>query len=114
MGIDSISALPSQSVSHSFYEKLGRLLAKHGFDDFAEALCRPLYAKKMGRPSPAPSQYFRLLLLGYFHQHVKMMKRDHKASVHIASYLNRRPDRKTLRPSGDAPESQAQDFPNMF
>jgi transposase len=54
------------SVSHPFYEKLNRLLAEHGFDDFVEAQCRPFYAEKMGRPSLAPGQYFRLLLLGYF------------------------------------------------
>ena len=53
-------------MSHPFYEKLNRLLAEHGFDDFVEAQCRPFYAEKMGRPSLAPGQYFRLLLLGYF------------------------------------------------
>lgn len=61
----AVSELP-QSVSHPFYEKLNRLLAEHGFDDFVEAQCRPFYAEKMGRPSLAPGQYFRLLLLGYF------------------------------------------------
>ena len=50
-----------RSVSHPFYEKLNRLLAEHGFDDFVEAQCRPFYAEKMGRPSLAPGQYFRLL-----------------------------------------------------
>jgi transposase len=53
-------------VSHPFYEKLNRVLGEHGFDDFVEAQCRPFYAEKMGRPSLAPGQYFRLLLLGYF------------------------------------------------
>ena len=61
----TVSELP-RSVSHPFYEKLNRLLAEHGFDDFVEAQCRPFYAEKMGRPSLAPGQYFRLLLLGYF------------------------------------------------
>ena len=61
----AVSELP-QSVSHPFYEKLNRLLAEYGFDDFVEAQCRPFYAEKMGRPSLAPGQYFRLLLLGYF------------------------------------------------
>jgi transposase len=41
-------------------------VAEHGFDDFVETQCRPFYAEKMGRPSLAPGQYFRLLLLGYF------------------------------------------------
>ena len=61
----AVKELP-KSVSHPFYEKLNRLLAEHGFDDFVEAQCRPFYAEKMGRPSLAPGQYFRLLLLGYF------------------------------------------------
>ena len=60
-----VSELP-KSVSHPFYEKLNRLLAEHGFDDFVEAQCRAFYAEKMGRPSLAPGQYFRFLLLGYF------------------------------------------------
>ena len=61
----AVSELP-RSVSHPFYEKLNRLLAEHGFDEFVEAQCRAFYAEKMGRPSLAPGQYFRLLLLGYF------------------------------------------------
>jgi transposase len=61
----AVSELP-KSVSHPFYEKLNGLLAEHGFDEFVEAQCRPFYAEKMGRPSLAPGQYFRLLLLGYF------------------------------------------------
>jgi transposase len=61
----TVSELP-RPVSHPFYEKLNRLLAEHGFDEFVEAQCRSFYAEKMGRPSLAPGQYFRLLLLGYF------------------------------------------------
>ena len=61
----AVNELP-RSVSHPFYEKLNRLLAEYGFDDFVETQCRPFYAEKMGRPSLAPGQYFRLLLLGYF------------------------------------------------
>src|ERR1700693_3173329 len=61
----AVSELP-KSVSHPFYEKLNRLLAEHGFDEFVEAQCRSFYAEKMGRPSLAPGQYFRFLLLGYF------------------------------------------------
>jgi len=61
----AVSELP-RSVSHPFYEKLNRLLAEHGFDEFVETQCQPFYAEKMGRPSLAPGQYFRLLLIGYF------------------------------------------------
>ena len=61
----AVSELP-KSVRYLFYEKLNRLLAEHGFDEFVEAQCWRFYAKKMGRPSLAPGQYFRFLLLGYF------------------------------------------------
>ena len=61
----AVSDLP-RSVSHPFYEKLNGLLAKYGVDEFVETQCRGFYAEKMGRPSLAPGQYFRLLLLGYF------------------------------------------------
>jgi transposase len=61
----AVSELP-RPVSHPFYEKLNRLLAEQGFDEFVEEQCRSFYAEKMGRPSLAPGQYFRLLLLGYF------------------------------------------------
>jgi transposase len=61
----AVSELP-KSVSHPFYEKLNRLLAEHGFDEFVEAQCRGFYTETMGRPSLAPGQYFRFLLLGYF------------------------------------------------
>ena len=61
----AVSELP-RSVSHPFYNKLNGLLAKHGFDEFVEGQCRSFYAEKMGRPSLAPGQYFRFLLLGYF------------------------------------------------
>ncbi len=60
----AVSELP-RSASHPFYEKLNRLLAEYGFDDFVETQCRGFYADKMGWPSLAPGQYFRLLLLGY-------------------------------------------------
>jgi Transposase domain (DUF772) len=52
-------------VSHPFYERLNRLLDKHGFDAFAESACRDFYAE-VGRPGLAPGVYFRALLVGYF------------------------------------------------
>ena len=54
-----------QSAGHPFYEQLNRILEAAGFDAFVEGLCAPFYAM-MGRPSPAPGRYFRLLLIGYF------------------------------------------------
>ena len=40
------------------------LLGGNGFDDFAEELCRELYAETR-RPSVAPGAYFRMLMVGY-------------------------------------------------
>ena len=55
-----------RSAGHPFYERLGRLLDEHGFDDFVEGLCAKFYAAVMGRPSLTPGIYFRCLLIGYF------------------------------------------------
>src|SRR5438309_3407523 len=54
------------SPGHPFYVRLNEILDAAGFDRFVEEQCRPFYAPVMGRPSLAPGQYFRLLLLGYF------------------------------------------------
>jgi transposase len=59
------SDLPA-SPGHPFYTRLNAVLDAHGFDRFVEDQCRPFYAAVMGRPSLAPGQYFRLLLVGYF------------------------------------------------
>jgi hypothetical protein len=59
------SDLPT-SPGHPFYARLNEVLDTHRFDRFAESRCREFYAKVMGRPSLAPGQYFRLLLVGYF------------------------------------------------
>jgi transposase len=53
------------SPGHVFYEKLNGLLAEAKFDEWAEALCEPYYAKA-GRPGIPPGVYFRMLLVGYF------------------------------------------------
>src|SRR5262249_46883574 len=54
------------AASHPFYRRLNQLLREHGFDDFVEAQCAGFYAETMGRPSPPPGIYFRLLLIEYF------------------------------------------------
>src|SRR5213596_1075776 len=59
------SELPA-SPGHPFYARLNAVLDAHGFDRFVEDECRRFYAPVMGRPSLAPGQYFRLLLVGYF------------------------------------------------
>jgi transposase len=59
------SDLPA-SPGHPFYARLNAILDAHGFDLFVEDRCRQFYAAVMGRPSLAPGQYFRLLLVGYF------------------------------------------------
>jgi transposase len=55
-----------QTVAHPFYEKFNQVLEERGFDEFVEQSCASFYAERMGRPSLAPGQYFRLLLIGYF------------------------------------------------
>lgn len=55
----------AKSPGHVFYDKLNELLAKHGFDDFAENVCAPFY-QDGGRPGLAPGVYFRMLFIGYF------------------------------------------------
>lgn len=59
------SDLP-MSPGHPFYTKLNAALDAHAFDRFVEERCQKFYAPTMGRPSLAPGQYFRLLLVGYF------------------------------------------------
>src|SRR5438132_2999211 len=55
-----------KSPGHPFYRKLNELLTEAGFDDWAEKLCAPYYAEKLGRPSIPPGVYFRMILMGYF------------------------------------------------
>ena len=59
------SELP-QAPGHPFYQRLNGLLARHGFDAFAEGLCEKFYHDSLGRPSIPPGVYFRMLLVGYF------------------------------------------------
>ena len=49
-----------------FYERLNVILEKAGFDAYVEGICKDFYARGLGRPSLAPGNYFRLLLVGYF------------------------------------------------
>jgi transposase len=56
----------AQSAAHPFYAKLNEVLAGWNFDPFVEGLCAKFYEEKIGHPSLAPGQYFRLLLIGYF------------------------------------------------
>ena len=55
-----------QTPHHVFYEKLNKLLAQTGFDEFVEKLCQPYYAHNAGRDSIPPGVYFRMLFVGYF------------------------------------------------
>src|SRR5260370_34367295 len=54
------------TAAHPFYERVNALLDAHYLDAFVEGLCRPFYARTMGRPGLAPGIYFRLLMVGYF------------------------------------------------
>jgi len=55
-----------RSPGHVFYDRLQTVLREAGFDAFAEKLCQPFYAKRMGAPSVPPGRYFRMHLVGYF------------------------------------------------
>src|SRR5258707_10479856 len=55
-----------EAPGHPFYEQLNGVLDEAGFDKFCEEQCRDYYHEKLGRPSLAPSVYFRLLLIGFF------------------------------------------------
>jgi transposase len=55
-----------RSPGHAFYDRLQRVLVAADFDAFAEKLCAPYYAPKMGAPSVPPGRYFRMHLVGYF------------------------------------------------
>src|SRR5688500_18934117 len=51
---------------HVFYDRLNRLLAEGGFDEWVEGLCASFYAENSGRDSVPPGVYFRMLMVGYF------------------------------------------------
>ncbi len=55
-----------RSPGHVFYDRLQRVLVASDFDGFAEKVCAPYYAPKMGAPSVPPGRYFRMHLVGYF------------------------------------------------
>jgi transposase len=55
-----------RSPGHVFYDRLQRVLLAADFDAFAEELCAPYYAARMGAPSVPPGRYFRMHLVGYF------------------------------------------------
>jgi transposase len=60
------TAALARPASHPFYDRLNRLLEECQFDEFVESLCKPFYAKTLGRPGLAPGIYFRMLMVGYF------------------------------------------------
>jgi len=62
----SATELPT-TPGHPFYVKVNQVLAKHGFDTFAERACREFYStNNRGRPGLPPGNYFRLLMIGFF------------------------------------------------
>jgi transposase len=61
----SWSEMP-RSPGHVFYDRLQSVLVEADFDGFAEALCKPYYAARMGAPSVPLGRYFRMHLVGYF------------------------------------------------
>jgi transposase len=59
------SELP-EAPGHPFYKRLNELLEREVFDQFCEERCGRFYHEKLGRPSLAPSLYFRLMMIGFF------------------------------------------------
>jgi transposase len=55
-----------EAPGHPFYKRLNEVLEREGFDAFCEQRCRRYYHEKLGRPSLAPGQYFRLMMIGFF------------------------------------------------
>src|SRR5215472_6388818 len=51
---------------HPFYTRLNEVLEAAGFDSFCETQCASFYHHKLGRPSLAPGQYFRIMMIGFF------------------------------------------------
>ena len=56
----------AKTPGHPFYDRLNRVLAEAGFDEFVEKQCQPFYAEGKGRPSIPPGTYMRMLLVGFF------------------------------------------------
>ena len=56
----------ARTPGHPFYEKVGALLAKHGFGGMVEGECAQYYADGVGRPSIPPVVYFKALFIGFF------------------------------------------------
>jgi transposase len=57
--------LPS-APGHPFYKRLNEVLDNAKFDQFCEKSCAGFYHRKLGRPSLAPGQYFRIMMIGFF------------------------------------------------
>src|ERR1700693_1194279 len=55
-----------ETPGHPFYKCLNEVLERAGFDRFCEGRCGKLYHEQLGRPSLAPGQYFRLMMIGFF------------------------------------------------
>jgi transposase len=51
---------------HPFYKRLAEILDNAKFDAFCESNCARFYHDTLGRPSLAPGQYFRVMMIGFF------------------------------------------------
>src|SRR4051794_15027373 len=56
----------ARAPGHPFYTRLNEVLDAAGFDAFCETRCASFYHHKLGRPSLAPGQYFRVMMIGFF------------------------------------------------
>jgi hypothetical protein len=60
------TAALAPAPANPFYQRLNEILQEGDFDPFVEDLCRPYYAKGIGRRGIPPGIYFRMLFVGYF------------------------------------------------
>jgi transposase len=51
---------------HPFYKRLNEVLDNAKFDPFCETNCATFHHDKLGRPSLAAGQYFRIVMIGFF------------------------------------------------
>ena len=70
----SWSEMP-RSPGHVFYDRLQLVLIEGGFDGFAEAVCQPYYAARMGAPSVPPGRLCLPFISSGVHQERRPVRR---------------------------------------
>ena len=55
-----------ENTAHPFFSKVNEILKKHGFDKAVDEIAAPFY-KEGGRPGIPVGDYFRMMMVGFFH-----------------------------------------------